>query len=87
MDPTGENIDIYNRYAHVNINLSTEKSTFSLVQADHFHVDLNIDDMKKWNVKYVLTTNQLELDTNVLSSELVYTDELDGNYIYKINYK
>jgi hypothetical protein len=87
LDPTGENIDIYNRYAHVNINLSTEKSTFSLVQADHFHVDLNIDDMKKWNVKYVLTTNQLELDTNVLSSELVYTDELDGNYIYKINYK
>ena len=87
LDPAGENIDIYNRYAHVNIRLCNEKSSFNLVYTDHIHIDLNIDDMKKWNVKYVLTTNQLELNTNVLSSELVYTDALDGNYIYKIHYK
>lgn len=87
LDPDEESIDIYNRYAHVGIYLCNQESSFDFVQFDWFNVNLNIDDMKKWNVKYVLSANQLELNDSVLFGELVYKDEFDSGYIYKIHYK
>ena len=81
-----EDKKIYNRYAHIAINLTDNaKSAFSLIQLDFFKINLSVDDLKTLQVKYIFTRNKLNnLQTsNVQFSELFREN---GFYIYKVEY-
>jgi len=79
-------IKIYNRYAHIVVNLTDrENTTFSLKFADLMEIKLNLHDLKSLQVKYILTRNEL----SHLQSEDVHFLELfneNGFYIYKVEY-
>lgn len=85
LDPNGENEEIYNRYAHISVNLNNNTTTFNLVSSDSFLIDLNINDLEKLNVSYIATKNNLEEfnNTNAIF-EKIYDNQ--DYKIFKVNY-
>lgn len=84
LDETGEDLDIYNRYAHISINLTNTQDTgFELMQADSVVLTLNTDDLRLLEVEYILTGNGLEAfnDENI-SFELL--GSYNGYHIYHV---
>ena len=76
-DKNGENEKIYNRYAHITINLTNEnKIEFKLTSPDAFTVNLNIDELSKLDVKYILALRDLSGYSN---------DKKDLKKIYEYN--
>lgn len=76
---------IYNRYAHIYIQITEEESTIELVQADALRIKINPETIKELGVKYIVGSSQLEsFSTENVQFERIY-DEL-GMLIYKINY-
>ena len=79
IDPLGKYEEVYNRYAHINvdINFEQEPSSFELSQFDIFHVNLRYSDLELLNVKYILT------DQEIKAGKLLFES---GRFkIYKIN--
>lgn len=86
LDPDGKYEDIYNRYAHIHIEVVQEETSFELLQmADSFRLRVNPDDLKKLDVSYILTNR----DLTVLASEntkFELIQEANGYQIYKVIY-
>lgn len=86
LDKEGEFEEIYNRYAHIVIELYDDKeSNFELVAPDYFLLNLNVTDLEKLDVGYVLTKDNLE-KYNSDEVKLKKIIEVDGNSIYKVSY-
>lgn len=86
LDKTGEYEDIYNRYAHVLIRLVDEETNFVLLQSDLFQLNMNINDIKKWDVQYIVSQGQQLESRNSVGFAMIYHDLLDDIYIYEVNY-
>ena len=82
LDPKGEYKDIYNRYAHIAINLTSgDTKILNGATADTFTVRLNYEDSLKWPVKYLVVAGELENENKFY--DRIY-DDIEGNYhIYK----
>lgn len=81
IDPSGENKDIYNRYAHITINLKDEgPAEFTLKYADAFTVTLTIADLKKLGVNYLFTAKDYS-DLMQTDSQMTLISQI-GNYRY-----
>jgi len=80
-DEEGKYEDVYNRYAHITINIiedSNETERFELVQADVFKLNVSIDDLKKLDVKYIFTSKEYSQD------ELELVNSVNNYRIYMI---
>lgn len=76
---------IYNRYAHIYVQIVEGESTVELVQADALTIKINANTIKDLGVKYIVGRVELEkFDTDNIKFERVY-DEY-GMLIYKVNY-
>lgn len=88
LDPDQHSEKIYNRYAHISINLLDENSetSFVLTSPDSVTVKLNVEDMELLDVGYIFTTRILDEFTTdkVILAELIAAD---GYYIYQVNYR
>ncbi len=86
LDSSGKSEKIYNRYAHILIDLISEKKTsFELLHPDSFKVHLNIEDMEKLEVKYILSHNELEkYSKQGINVEKIKSEK--GWFIYKVIY-
>lgn len=86
LDPTGANDEIYNRYAHILINITDDETTFELNSTDKFTVNINVNDLEKTGINYILTDRDLETfnDDNVEFSEI---EEENQYKIYEVNYR
>lgn len=87
LDPDGSEEEIYNRYAHISMNLTNmnNKTNFVLKSPDLFEVNLNIADLEKLEISYVFSKR----DLTMLSNEKISFDELadeNGFKLYAINY-
>ena len=86
LDESGENRDVYNRYAHVSIELVGEETSFQLLYSDHFLLRMNVNDLKKWNVRYIVTkVHELPIAENA-QFDLIHYDGLDQICIHQVNY-
>lgn len=84
LDTNKKYLKIYNRYAHIVINFTNDKTSFKLNQSDMFTLTLNYDDINKLKVKYVISSENLMDDINFVNKfHSVYNK--DGIYIYKLN--
>ena len=84
VDEDGKYEEVYNRYAHIAIKLQNEETSFELTAPDAFSIYLNVDDLKVLDVKYILTTNDLEnYNSDKISFELINKENMLK--IYKIN--
>ena len=81
IDTTGEYEEIYNRYAHIKVDVTSDESLagqFELVQSDVFSVKLTVEQLKELGVKYIFTRDTEELN----GVELVR--QVGSTYIYEI---
>nr|WP_156913182.1 hypothetical protein [Acetobacterium dehalogenans] len=87
LDPDGSEEDIYNRYAHISMNLTNTNSetNFALKSPDLFEVNLNIADLEKLEVSYVFSKRDLSTLSNEEVSLIELADE-NGFKIYTVNY-
>lgn len=87
LDPDGSDEEIYNRYAHITINLSDrdEETRFILDSADLITIRLNTRDLEKLEVGYVLSKRDLSGLSNEAISFLPMKSA-NGFTIYQLNY-
>jgi len=82
LDPDERYENIYNRYAHVELRITDEKTYFKLVQNDVFTVYLSINDLEKTGIKYIISKGVLKgFDKKLSLIDKVENDEL---YIYEV---
>ena len=73
---------IYNRYAHINLEISDKTTNVELLYADHISIKLNYNDLSKINVKYILSKEEFSQDSFFDNFEKIYNE--DGMCIYKV---
>lgn len=82
LDPNGEKENIYNRYAHIAINITEENTSFDLGLEDLISLKINLRDVAKYDVDYLVSGKPLD----TYSSEeygLTKIYDQDGMYIYQ----
>ena len=85
LDENGENFKIYNRYAHIKIDLQNDLPTnFLFTQSDIFALNLNPADLPKLEVEYIFSRKgDLEnFSTPQVKIQKIYEDA--GSFIYKV---
>lgn len=86
LDETSQYEEIYNRYAHVNINFTDEETSFSLIQADYMQVNLSYKDVEKTGTEYLLVMGapSFNAENGYVDFEKIY--EENGMSIYQMIY-
>lgn len=81
IDKDKEYGDVYNRYAHIMVELSEEKNKekFELIQPDVFKVKVSMEDLKNLNVSYLVSKTKLDI------GKIESYDKNDNIYIYKLS--
>lgn len=87
LDPERKYEDVYNRYAQIAVELSEDKTRFGLIQADSFLLTLNYEDLKKLEVKYILTAKNYDSFPNDLDMKFDFINKTNGFNIYEIRYE
>lgn len=59
LDQEGEYEDIYNRYCHIRASLGS-KTMLELVSTDYVEVTLSPEELKKLNIRYIVSTNDFD---------------------------
>lgn len=88
LDPNNESYDIYNRYAHIVVHIiNNNQTSFEPTDNDAiFTLNLNVNDLEKLNVTYILTLNELDGFSNDNVSFIKTYD--NGMYnIYRVYYR
>ena len=72
LNQEGECEDIYNRYCHIRASLGS-KTMLELVSTDYVEVTLSPEDLKKLNIRYIVSTN--DFDEKIASGTTnIFTD-------------
>lgn len=84
LDPTGKDIKLYNRYAHIKITFDSGATNFD-IHLDTTKLNLNPADLPKLDVRYILSPHDdLEkFSTAEVKINKIYEDA--GSYIYRVN--
>lgn len=87
LDPQGKYTDIYNRYAHIQFNLTDGSTSFSSPYPDVVEANITVEDLKKLGVNYLLSSAEIpgSESAGVTFSRLTATP-LNGYYIYRMVY-
>ncbi len=86
LDKNSQYEDIYNRYAHIDVELTSEETSFELIQADYMKINLSYEDIAKTEAEYLLTMEELEFEENpYVEFEVIY--EAKHMYIYHMIYE
>lgn len=86
LDPNGQYEEVYNRYAHVMVDVIPEgEPVFELVQADIFKLTLPVDLLDDLQVSYIMSNRDLTLyNRDWITFTLI--EEANGVLIYKVIY-
>lgn len=88
IDITHENSFYYNRYAHVRVDLIDDETSYTLNRLDSITVNVNLNDLSKVNVRYIITTRDLqsEFPDASIGFKKLYNSKIDNIKIYKVLY-
>lgn len=76
---------VYNRYSHINMEITEDKNDIELVQQDSIKISLTSEKIRELGVKYILTTRDLEqFDAEDVKYQKIYDE--DGMIIYHVEY-
>lgn len=84
LDMKGEYEDVYNRYAHVDVQFTNEETSFELIYPDCMKLNLSYKDIRKTEVSYLLLAEEMDLTNEYVQFDEVYKE--DGIAIYAILY-
>lgn len=84
IDSSGKYSEVYNRYAHIDMELDLENTEFKLLASDHFKLKITPNDLCKLKVKYATSLKELDDYDN---DDVTFTSKYhkDNIYIYKVN--
>lgn len=85
LDKEGKYESIYNRYAHIIVDITEGENEFELIHPDRIKVKININSLKEAGIKYILTNNSLDKyneNGETIFKELYYND-IDKTFIYE----
>lgn len=87
LDPEKKYDDVYNRYAHIAVNLvNTEETSMESPQSDVVSLKLNVNDLKKIDIDYIASfSDKLEGLSNT-ETILTMVYGVDNTFIYKVDY-
>ncbi len=85
LDPAGQYEEVYNRYAHINADLTDEATQFDLVNADFFALKLNFADLRLLNVTYLLTSKDYR-SAHIPDVNFSLLAQVNGYSIYRLTY-
>ena len=75
---------IYNRYAHVTMEITENENRVELIYQDSIRVKLTPEKVSELGIKYIVTTRDLNtFDTEKVDFEEIYNDQ--GVNIFKVN--
>lgn len=81
----GENAEaqrkVYNRYEHMNINITDEETHITLPAPDNMLILLNYRDIEKLGIDYIVVKNDINERGYDMEFEEIYNE--DGLYIFK----
>ena len=84
VDPEGKFNEVYNRYAHIFINLGDE-TNFELEAPDVYRATLTSQNIKDLGVKYYFTNQKCDENTQQdFNMEEIYANLEKSQYIYQI---
>lgn len=87
LDPDKKYEDVYNRYAHINVEINNNEPTLQLIQSDSIVVRLNPKVIKEYGINYLVTYKEIQdLSTSDVTFTQLYGPDKDGAFIYKANY-
>lgn len=88
IDPNGKYETIYNRDAHISFQIVNSPTNFKLEAAGNFIVNINVNDLQKLKVKYVVSSEDLvsDDDANVTFTQ-IYPPTAVGYKIYSVSYR
>lgn len=81
IDKQNQYEDVWNRYAHLKYSLTNENTSMTTPVPDNVNINLNINELKDLNVKYILTTRDLNKEFGSSFTE-IYQDN-DNNRIFE----
>ena len=87
LDPEGKYEKVYNRYAHIYIEIVKKEAAekFVLTAPDTYHIYITADELKTLGIKYIFTVRIMEeFENENTSFDLIY--DVDTYRIYKVNY-
>lgn len=85
LDPSGKYNEVYNRYAHIDVEFTDDNTSMELLQADCMKIKLSYKDFKKTEVKYIVAEQPIITENAYVDFEQIYSEA--GSYIYKVIYK
>ncbi len=76
---------VYNRYAHIEVKLGKDVTSFKSPYEDQVHISLNSNDLSKLDVSYIASLSDITVfaNENVSFKELYH---LDNIYLYQVIY-
>lgn len=87
LDPDAQDEYAYNRSMHVAYQLVSRKTTFDLQGTNSLMVDINSEDLKKLNVKYVISAKDLTaFNSGTTRFTKIFSDEKNAYAIYRVAY-
>ncbi len=90
LDPEGKKENIYNRYAHINVEIIKQEENvpaLKLLQKDVIVARLKPQIIKDYGIKYLITYKSLaEYSEKNIRFVKEYGPDSDGAYIYKVTY-
>ena len=88
VDPAGEYEEVYNRYSHITVSLTTsEKPVIELMYADSIALELPVSMLRPLNVRYVVSDQDLGVYSNEdVSFEIAYENSNLTFRIYRLDY-
>jgi hypothetical protein len=87
IDPQHKYADVYNRSAHVTSQIVTSSTKFVLEGVNAFDVNINVNDLKKLNVKYVVSNNNLTtFDNSNVNFKALFAPDSSNYTVYQITY-
>lgn len=87
IDPSGKYSYIYNRSAHITFQIVNNNTNFTAIGKNAFRVNINVNDIKKFNVKYILSNKNLEQYNNENVTFKARFARDNRNYtVYEVSY-
>lgn len=89
IDPQRTYEEVYNRYAHMKVDLSDGiELSFKIPAPDAIEISLPVVDLKKWDIKYITSRKDYSdlFRKNKIDYKLEYHSEKDNTFVYSLNY-
>ncbi|MDY4793020.1 MAG: hypothetical protein SO172_02455 [Pararoseburia sp.] len=80
LDPEEKKEEVYNRYAHLRIDMTDEDTEFSLAWEDQINLQLNYAKLQDLGIKYLFSVKKLETDQ--VNLKQIYGE--NRAYIYEV---